>query len=95
MTLETSNPLNCDAAQTVYAPMLSNPSQSPTCSAPGSCATAHTQSSESHVGPHTLLARSGADAGTWNEPLSESTNGAGLWWSNRMQLNAPYTPSLM
>ena len=43
----------------------------------------------------TLLARSGTDAGTWNEPLSESTNGAGLWWSNRMQLNAPYTPSLM
>ena len=86
------NPL---AAHTVYAPMFSNPSQSPTCSVAGSCVIEHTQSSESHVGPHTLLARSGTDAGTWNDPFSDSTYGCGVWWSNRMQLNAPYTPSLM
>ena len=87
--------MNWLAAHTVYAPMFSNPSQSPTWSVPGSCVTGQTQSSESHVGPQTLLARSGTDAGTWKEPLSESTNGVGLWWSKRMQLNAPYTPSLM
>ena len=91
----TSNPLNWDAAQTVYAPMFSNASQSPTCSAAGSCASGHTQSSESQVGPHTLAARVGAEDGTWKDPFSESTYGCGFWWSNRMQLNAPYTPSLM
>jgi hypothetical protein len=50
-----SNPLNWLAAHTVYAPIFRNPSQSPTSSPAGNLTTAHTQSIESHVGPHTLL----------------------------------------
>ena len=91
-------PLKVEAAQIVYAPMFSNPSQSPTSSVAGRRTTLHTQSSESHVGPHTLAeedADAETDKGTWKDPLCASTYGCGAWWSKRMQLNAPYTPSLM
>jgi hypothetical protein len=72
-TLLTSNPLNWLAAQRVYAPMLSNPSQSPTRSPEGSSVFGHTQSIESQVGPHTLLVLTGSEAGTWNEPFIDNT----------------------
>lgn len=94
-TLLTWNPLNCDAAQIVYAPMFPNDSQSPTRRDRGSCVTGHTTSIESHVGPHTLAAHVATVDGTWNEPFRHNTSGCGSWWSNMMQLNAPYTPSLM
>ena len=50
---------------------------------------------ESQVGPHTLLRWVGSESAMWKEPLMDRTCGWMTWWSNRIQLKAPYTPSLM
>lgn len=75
--------------------MLSKPNQSPTCKRSGSTVFGDTQSIESHVGPQTLATPFGSDAEIWKELFIDNTYGWMTWWSNRMQLKAPYTPSLI
>ena len=70
---------------------MPKPSQSFTWSFTGSVVFGLTQSMESQVG-HTLLRWVGSESAMWKEPFRERTM---AWWSNRIQLKAPYTPSLV